>query len=146
MFELSSMIRKLVYQLKKTNASPGETFEPLDASDRRKKPIVQHAKYQIGEVVHHRLFDFRGVIFDVDPEFANSEDWYQAIPEDIRPHRAQPYYHLFAENDKSHYTAYVSEQNLVLDKGKTPVSNPDIEAVFILTDAGKYQLRSGLAN
>jgi len=109
-------------------------------------PRIRQATYQIGQVVHHRVFDFRGVIFDVDPEYANSEDWYQSIPEDIRPHRDQPYYHLFAENEDGHYTAYVSEQNLVLDKTDAPIKNPDLHEVFTLSDNGDYLLRSEFAN
>ncbi len=72
---------------------------------------IKHAKFQIGQVVKHRLFPFRGVIFDVDPEFANTEEWYESIPEEARPHRDQPFYHLLAENAESEYVAYVSEQN-----------------------------------
>jgi heat shock protein HspQ len=104
------------------------------------------AKFQIGQVVKHRLFPFRGVIFDVDPEFSNTDEWYEAIPEEVRPIKAQPYYHLFAENEKTHYVAYVSEQNLLPDETRTPVSHPDIPELFVLTDKGDYQLKSGVAN
>ena len=82
---------------------------------------AREAKYAIGQVVRHRLYPFRGVIFDVDPEFANTEEWWQAIPEDIRPAKDQPFYHLFAENAETEYVAYVSEQNLVIDDSGTPV-------------------------
>lgn len=109
-------------------------------------PLLRDARYQIGQKVHHRLFPFRGVVFDVDAEFANSEEWYASIPEKIRPHREQPYYHVFAENDKTHYTAYVSEQNLVEDKSSRPISNPDIEAMFTLESDGTYRLKAGHAN
>jgi len=133
-------------------ASPSpETQSPEATPDESspepaRSPLIRQAKYQIGQVVHHRMFDFRGVIFDVDPEFANSEDWYQSIPEDIRPHRDQPYYHLFAENAEGHYTAYVSEQNLVIDETDAPIKNPDLFEVFTLTDSGHYQLRAEFAN
>ena len=80
-------------------------------TDEHGKPIPA-ARFGIGEVVRHRLLDFRGVIFDVDPEFANSEEWYEAIPEDLRPAKDQPFYHLLAENAESSYIAYVSQQNL----------------------------------
>ena len=80
----------------------------------------------IGEVVRHRLFDFRGVVFDVDPDFANSEEWYEAIPEDVRPSKDQPFYHLLAENAESSYVAYVSQQNLVADDSDEPVDHPAI--------------------
>ncbi|MEO0982757.1 MAG: heat shock protein HspQ [Pseudomonadota bacterium] len=104
------------------------------------------AKYQIGQVVRHRMFPFRGVIFDVDPEFANSEEWYQAIPEEVRPAKEQPYYHLFAENEKTHYVAYVSEQNLLPDDPAVPVNHPDIDKMFDRASDGVYQLKRSAAN
>ena len=79
------------------------------------------AKFQIGQMVKHRVYPFRGVIFDVDPVFDNTEEWYQSIPEDVRPHKEQPFYHLFAENEDTDYIAYVSEQNLVPDDSGQPV-------------------------
>lgn len=106
----------------------------------------RHAKFQIGQTVRHRLFPFRGVIFDVDPEFANTEEWYEAIPEDIRPPRDQPFYHLFAENEKNHYVAYVSEGNLLPDDSAEPVSHPDIEAMFDILPDGSLRLRAAEAN
>ncbi|MFL6728010.1 MAG: heat shock protein HspQ [Sphingomicrobium sp.] len=98
------------------------------------------ARFAIGEIVRHRIFDFRGVIFDVDPQFANSEEWYQAIPEAIRPAKEQPFYHLFAENAESTYVAYVSQQNLVADETDEPVDHPEIAAMFECED-GRYRLR-----
>ena len=88
------------------------------------------AKYAIGDIVKHRLYDFRGVVFDVDPIFSNSEEWYNAIPEESRPRKDQPFYHLFAENAETEYIAYVSEQNLVPDTSKEPVRHPQIRDVF----------------
>lgn len=108
--------------------------------------IRRSAKYQIGDVVRHRKYAFRGVIFDVDPEMANSEDWYNSIPEEVRPHRDQPYYHLFAENDKTHYVAYVSEQNLIPDDPERPIKHPDISTVFNKLENGRYILKPGQAN
>ncbi len=104
------------------------------------------AKFQIGQVVKHRFFPFRGVIFDVDPQFDNSEEWYQSIPEEVRPRKDQPYYHLFAENDRTHYIAYVSEQNLEPDDSNTPVSHPDISQMFEPSDAGQYRLKPEIRN
>ncbi len=117
----------------------GEDGYPHFAIDRRQ------ARFQIGQVVKHRLFDFRGVIFDVDPVFANSDEWYEAIPEHLRPSKDQPYYHLFAENDKTHYVAYVSEGNLLVDDSDQPVSHPDIPYVLDRTDDG-YALKRKQAN
>jgi heat shock protein HspQ len=102
---------------------------------------MQEAKFSIGQVVRHKLFPFRGVVFDVDPEFSNTEEWLTAIPEPVRPDRKQPFYHLFAENSDSHYVAYVSEQNLVPDETGEPVDHPQIELLFDETDDGRYRLR-----
>jgi heat shock protein HspQ len=103
------------------------------------------ASFAIGEVVRHRLFDFRGVIFDVDPQFANSEQWYEAIPEELRPSKDQPFYHLLAENAESSYIAYVSQQNLLPDDSDEPIDHPAIPTMFDRED-GRYRLRSDLRN
>ncbi|HWU92619.1 MAG TPA: heat shock protein HspQ [Sphingomicrobium sp.] len=104
------------------------------------------ASFGIGDVVRHRLFDFRGVIFDVDPVFSNSDEWYEAIPEEIRPARNQPFYHLLAENAESSYIAYVSQQNLVADESDEPVDHPALATMLDRTDADGYRLRPGLMN
>ena len=98
------------------------------------KPLPS-AKFSIGQVVRHRLFPFRGVIFDVDPVFANTEDWWQSIPENMRPRKDQPFYHLLAENDESEYVAYVSEQNLLKDEAGGPVRHPQVKDYFESYDA-----------
>jgi len=102
---------------------------------------IPQARFAIGEVVRHRLLDFRGVIFDVDPEFANSEEWYESIPEQMRPSKDQPFYHLLAENAEASYIAYVSQQNLVPDDSDEPVEHPAIASMFDSFDGGRYQLR-----
>ncbi|WP_404714147.1 heat shock protein HspQ [Sphingomonas sp. MMS24-J13] len=104
-------------------------------------PPVATARFGIGEVVRHRLFAFRGVVFDIDPVFANSEEWYDAIPEDVRPRRDQPFYHLLAENAESSYIAYVSQQNLERDETDEPVDHPAIEGLFDDFNDGRYELR-----
>lgn len=106
-----------------------------------KEENMHEAKFSIGQVVKHKLFPFRGVVFDVDAEFSNTEEWLTAIPEPIRPRRDQPFYHLFAENSDSHYVAYVSEQNLMADDSGEPVEHPQIELLFDETDDGAYKLR-----
>ena len=103
-------------------------------------PTIAHARFSIGDVVRHRLFDFRGVIFDVDPVFANTDEWYEAIPESVRPSKDQPFYHLLAENMESSYVAYVSQQNLVRDDSEEPLDNPAIAAMFEQVEGG-YRLR-----
>ncbi|MDF7775718.1 heat shock protein HspQ [Sphingomonas sp. AOB5] len=107
-------------------------------------PPVATARFAIGDVVKHRLFDFRGVIFDVDPVFANTEEWYEAIPEDVRPRKDQPFYHLLAENAESSYVAYVSQQNLVTDDSGEPVDHPAIAEMFDGDDEGRYHLKPAL--
>ncbi len=102
--------------------------------------LKTRAKYTLGQIVRHRKHPFRGVIFDVDPEFSNSEDWYDAIPEGSRPSKAQPFYHLLAENDQSFYVAYVSEQNLMLDDTGEPVEHPDLPELFGDFRDGRYPL------
>jgi len=104
-------------------------------------PAVSHARFAIGAVVRHRLFDFRGVVFDVDPVFANTEEWYEAIPEDIRPDRDQPFYHLLAENGEASYVAYVSQQNLLADESEEPVDHPAISGLFDAFADGRYRLK-----
>ena len=102
--------------------------------------------FNIGDIVKHRIYPFRGVIIDVDPEFSNTEEWYQSIPAEIRPSRNQPYYHLMAENTETFYTAYVSQQNLVKDGENGPLEHPDLEEMFSGMDKGKYQLRNEVRN
>ena len=109
-----------------------------------RKIDMPQARFAIGDVVRHRLFDFRGVIFDVDPVFANSEEWYESIPEDVRPSKDQPFYHLLAENAESSYVAYVSQQNLVPDDSDEPIDHPAISTMFDGLEGGRYQLRGAL--
>jgi heat shock protein HspQ len=117
-------------------------FEPFERSALvGQKMDIPLARFTIGDVVRHKLFDFRGVVFDVDPSFANSEEWYEAIPEALRPSKDQPFYHLLAENAETTYVAYVSQQNLVVDESEEPVDHPDIGAMFDRLEGGRYQLR-----
>lgn len=104
--------------------------------------MIRSAKFQIGQVVRHRIYDFRGVVFDVDPVFDNTEEWYQSIPEDMRPRKDQPFYHLFAENEQTEYVAYVSEQNLLPDERGGLLRHPQINEVFEVGDDGQYRARS----
>lgn len=109
-------------------------------------PRTAHARFAIGDVVRHRTHDFRGVVFDIDPVFANSEEWYEAIPHELRPTREQPYYHLFAENDEASYIAYVSQQNLLEDSDSGPIEHPALPQVFEDFAGGRYRLRHGLSH
>lgn len=100
---------------------------------------VRTAKFRIGQVVRHRIFPFRGVIFDVDPEFNNTEEWYEAIPPEVRPRKDQPFYHLLAENSETEYIAYVSEQNLLEDETGDPVRHPQLRTMFDKMPDGHYE-------
>ena len=112
----------------------------------KKIKVYKDPLFNIGDIVKHRIYPFRGVIVDVDPEFSNTEEWYQSIPAEIRPSREQPYYHLMAENTETFYTAYVSQQNLVGDGENGPLEHPDLEEIFSGMDHGKYHLRNEVRN
>jgi heat shock protein HspQ len=107
---------------------------------------LRSAKFAIGQVVKHRIYPFRGVIYDVDPVFANTEEWYTAIPAEIRPSKDQPFYHLFAENADTQYVAYVSEQNLLPDDSEQPVRHPQVEQLFTPDARGFYKRKVNSAN
>ena len=105
-------------------------------------PLIGRARFAPGDIVRHRMFDFRGVVFDIDPVFANTDEWYEAIPEEIRPAKEQPYYHLLAENGDSSYIAYVSQQNLVADGDGGPIDHPQVETMFEGLERGRYRVRA----
>jgi heat shock protein HspQ len=104
------------------------------------------AKFTIGQVVRHRLFPFRGVIFDIDPTFDNTEEWWQSIPEEVRPRKDQPFYHLLAENAETEYVAYVSEQNLLPDMSGDPLRHPQVSEIFEQDNDGAYRPRHSVLN
>jgi heat shock protein HspQ len=108
--------------------------------DKEFKP--RQAKFTIGQVVRHRIYPFRGVIFDVDPEFANTEEWWLSIPEDVRPRKDQPFYHLLAENEENEYIAYVSEQNLLPDRSGLPLRHPQIAELFEPGADGQFAVKN----
>ena len=110
-------------------------------NDQTIAPDIVETAFSIGDVVRHRLFNFRGVVFDIDPVFASSEEWYQSIPESVRPSKSQPFYHLFAENAENSYIAYVSQQNLLADHQQGPINHPGINAVFEGWNGDQYQLK-----
>ena len=99
---------------------------------------IQKAKFSIGDIVKHKHFEFRGVIYDVDFEFNNSEEWYQSIPKNVRPRKNQPFYHLFAENGHIFYVAYVSEQNLLDDSSEELPKHPEIKNLFSHFEDGRF--------
>ena len=109
-------------------------------------PTRTRARFGIGDVVRHKIYDFRGVIFDIDPVFANSDEWYESIPKEVRPTREQPFYHLFAENGESSYIAYVSQQNLAEDGDGGPIDHPNVAELFDDFDKGRYRLRRSMTH
>lgn len=111
-----------------------------------KSSKLRIAKYMIGQVVRHRVYPFRGVVFDIDPVFDNTEEWWLSIPEDVRPRKDQPFYHLFAENSETEYVAYVSEQNLLPDDSSEPIRHPQVAQVFVRDGHGGYRPRDLVIN
>ena len=107
---------------------------------------IRDAKFGIGQIVKHRFFPFRGVIFDVDPTMCNTEEWWQAIPENMRPARNQPYYHLLAENEQTTYVAYVSEQNLLPDETGAPCRHLQVQELFNGPVNGSYTIKQRRSN
>jgi len=100
---------------------------------------AQQAKFSVGQVVRHRVYPFRGIIFDIDPIFSNTEAWWRAIPEEVRPRKDQPFYHLLAENEQTEYIAYVSEQNLLPDLSGAPLRHPQVSELFTQEEDGIYR-------
>ena len=131
----------------KIDVSKNKDIKPKSKQKSNNKiKIVKDPLFNIGDIVKHRIYPFRGVIVDVDAEFSNTEEWYKSIPAEIRPSRKQPYYHLMAENTETFYTAYVSQQNLVGDGENGPLEHPDLEEIFNGIDKGKYLLKNESRN
>ena len=130
-----------------SNKKDDQTNDPTPSLKKSNKiKVYKDPLFNIGDIVKHRIYPFRGVIVDVDPEFSNTEEWYQSIPAEIRPSRNQPYYHLMAENTETFYTAYVSQQNLVDDGENGPLEHPDLDEIFSGMEKGKYHLRNEVRN
>ncbi len=119
---------------------------PVEVTADVEAPQMRMAKFRIGEVVRHKHFPFRGVVFDVDPVFDNTEEWWLSIPEDIRPDKNQPFYHLFAENADSEYVAYVSEQNLEPDTSDEPLRHPRVNEMLLEDGDGGWRVLPRLVN
>lgn len=119
--------------------------KPIGGLGAKNNSLFRETKFQLGARVKHRLYPFRGVIYDVDPVFSSSEEWYNSIPEEKRPRKDQPFYHLLAENEQSHYEAYVAEQNLIPDESDDPMEHPDINEIFDENEKG-YTLKSSASH
>jgi len=126
---------KLVKPTPKPRAKPAATAAAVP----RKKSRARMAKFAVGSVVRHKLYPFRGVVFDIDPVFDNTEEWWLSIPPELRPKKNQPYYHLLAENSETEYIAYVSEQNLLPDKSGEPLRHPKVAELFVEGDDGRFR-------
>ena len=122
------------------------TIDNMENTHLQSDALVVSPAFNIGDVVKHRLYKFRGVIVDIDPEFSNTEEWYQSIPEESRPRKDQPFYHLLAENSETFYSAYVSQQNLLPDSESGPIHHPDVDALFCDVLNGRYILKSTSVN
>jgi heat shock protein HspQ len=134
--DISASVKKSVVVRAAVRKSTAASADPAKSGY-----IAKTAKYSIGSVVKHRVYPFRGVVFDIDPVFNNTEEWWNSIPEEVRPHRDQPFYHLFAENAETEYVAYVSEQNLVPDASNDPLRHSQISEVFVKTRDGRLKAR-----
>jgi heat shock protein HspQ len=96
------------------------------------------AKFHIGELVHHRLFDYRGVVVDVDPTFQLSEEWYDTVARS-RPPKDKPWYHVLV--DGAQHMTYVAEQNIEPDATSEPIVHPEIDRFFDRFEDGRYVRR-----
>lgn len=103
---------------------------------------ISRSKFSIGEIIHHRLFDYRGVIVDVDRTFQASDDWYEAVAKS-RPPKDKPWYHILVHG--SMQTTYVAEQNLEAGKNDSPIQHPLLDEYFLRYENGKY-VRNQLTN
>ena len=121
---------------------PGATAPVAASAASSEASRFRLARFKIGDVVKHRVFPFRGVVFDVDPVFDNTEEWLASIPEDVRPHKDQPFYHLLAENAETTYVAYVSEQNLLADETGQPCRHPLLREMFSSPKRGIYRMKA----
>ena len=105
----------------------------------RAKRRARTAKFGVGSVVRHKFYPFRGVVFDIDPVFDNTDEWWLSIPLELRPKKNQPFYHLLAENEETEYIAYVSEQNLLPDQSGEPLRHPRVSELFVEGDDGRFR-------
>ncbi len=96
---------------------------------------ISRGKYSVGDLIHHRLFDYRGVIVDVDRKFLTTDEWYNTVAKS-RPPKDQPWYHVLV--DGSTATTYVAERNLELDQLGDPISHPLLAQFFSRFEDGRY--------
>ena len=93
------------------------------------------ARFSVGDLVHHKLFDYRGVVVDVDPHFMLTDEWYENVARS-RPPKDMPWYHVLV-HDATHNT-YVAERNLEPDDSNEPIRHPLVELTFATFENGRY--------
>ncbi|MGH7930242.1 MAG: heat shock protein HspQ [Candidatus Binatia bacterium] len=100
---------------------------------------MRKAAFSIGQIVHHKLFGYRGVIFDVDPQFLGTDEWYETVA-GSRPPRNRPWYHVLVDGQPAQ--TYVAERNLEPDESREPVEHPLLDHYFKTLENGVYSLRA----
>jgi len=103
---------------------------------------ISRAKFAVGDLIHHRLFKYRGVIVDVDPQFQSTDEWYEAVAKS-RPPKDRPWYHVLVHDAMR--TTYVSEKNLDHADSAAPINHPMLHGFFSRFENGRY-IRDGLTN
>jgi heat shock protein HspQ len=96
---------------------------------------ITRTKFAVGDLVHHRLFDYRGVVVDVDANLQASDEWYEAVARS-RPPKDQPWYHVLVH--EAAHTTYVAQRNLESDESEAPISHPMLEVFFSRFERGRY--------
>ena len=96
---------------------------------------IKTTRFSVGELVHHRLFEYRGVIVDVDPEFQSTDEWYETMAKS-RPPKGKPWYHVLVHG--ASHTTYVAERNLERDRSATPIEHPMLGYFFSRFEGGRY--------
>jgi len=97
---------------------------------------MQQAKLNIGQLVHHKLFGYRGVIYDVDPEFMLTDEWYENVARS-RPPKDEPWYRVLVDNELQE--TYVAQQNLEPATDLSPIRHPFLEDCFSSFENGHYR-------
>jgi len=100
--------------------------------------LKSQAKFQVGQIICHKLFDYTGVIFDVDPTYQGTEEWYREVALS-QPPKDEPWYHVLVNN--AVHSTYVAEQNLAASEKPKPIIHPEAERIFKGFDGECYHLR-----
>ena len=101
--------------------------------------MINKAKFKIGQIIHHRLFDYTGVVFDIDPIFQGSEEWYEHVAKSCPP-KNKPWYHVLVHATEQ--STYVAERNLDLEENPKAIQHPLINSLFTKFDGSQYHLKT----